>query len=158
MDRVLRPGGVIAVLGYNFHEAVGCAGAEEFNALRKRMFEEEGDFARSWDPRARHVFEGEYRTIPQLTYEDKERCVEVNTLFTLLNQSDVSCFHHFQRRLAFRGCSQHEPQRLPRGAEDLVWVSDILQRERRREIHSGVLRKVGRFREGSRAAMITEVN
>ena len=82
MDRVLRPGGVIAVLGYNFHEAVGRAGAEEFNALRKRMFEE-GDFAKSWDPRARHVFEGEYRTIPQLTYEDKERCVEVNTLFTL---------------------------------------------------------------------------
>jgi len=74
VDRVLRPGGVIAVLGYNFHEAVGCAGAEEFNALRKRMFEEEGDFAaKAWDPRARHVFEGEYRTIPQLTYEDKER-------------------------------------------------------------------------------------
>merc|ERR1712154_522432 len=46
-----------------------------------------------------------------------------------------------QRRLAFRGCSQHEPQRLPRGAEDLVWVSDLLQRERRREIHSRVLRK-----------------
>ena len=87
MDRVLRPGGVIAVLGYNFHEAVvGCAaGAEEFNALRKRMFEEEGDFAKSaWDPRARHVFEGEYRTIPQLTYEDKERCAGKQIYYTNL--------------------------------------------------------------------------
>ena len=77
VDRVLRPGGVIAVFGYHFHEPVGCAGAEEFTALRKSVFEEEGVFAESWDPRAKHVFEGEYRTIPQLTYEEKERCVEV---------------------------------------------------------------------------------
>ena len=147
MDRVLRPGGVIAVLGYNFHEAVGCAGAEEFNALRKRMFEE-GDFAKSWDPRARHVFEGEYRTIPQLTYEDKERCAGKQIYYTNLSTFtiNVSRFPHFQRRLAFRGYSQHESQRLPRGAENLFRVSDLLQRERRREVHSGVLRKVGRFK------------
>jgi len=72
VDRVLRPGGVIAVFGYQFHEPVGCAGAEEFTALRKSVFEG-GVFAESWDPRAKHVFEGEYRTIPQLIYEEKER-------------------------------------------------------------------------------------
>ena len=58
--------------GYHFHEPVGCAGAEEFTALRKSMLQE-GAVAESWNPRARHVFEGEYKTIPQLIYEDKER-------------------------------------------------------------------------------------
>ena len=81
VDRVLRPGGVIAVFGYQFHEPVGCAGAEEFTALRKSVFEG-GVFAESWDPRAKHVFEGEYRTIPQLIYEEKERFVGVKTKYS----------------------------------------------------------------------------
>ena len=76
MDRVLRPGGVIAVFGYHFHEPVGCAGADEFTALRKSIFEE-GDFAESWDPRKKLIVDEEYKTIPQLTYEQKERSVEV---------------------------------------------------------------------------------
>ena len=75
MDRVLRPGGVIAVFGYHFHEPVGCAGAEEFTALRKSIFEE-GDFAESWDPRKKLIVDEEYKTIPQFTYEEKERSVD----------------------------------------------------------------------------------
>jgi len=72
-DRVLRPGGAIAVFGYHFTDPVsqgeGEGGVERFVDHRKAFY---ASIAHVFDSRRKLVDEA-YTTIPQLIYEDRER-------------------------------------------------------------------------------------
>ena len=74
-DRVLRPGGAIAVYGYHFTDPVARGSQEEQERVERFLDHRKAFYAsiaNFFDSRRKLVDEA-YKTIPELIYEDRER-------------------------------------------------------------------------------------